>query len=666
MAKGKNKKTGKEHFNARQGPVNDKPRAQTIPRGDVRTGRIQGNAKGFGFFVPDDGTDDLFVPPRALHGALHGDTVEAVRVSANRGAGEAEVVRVLERGMKSIVGTFEAGAACGFVVPDCHNLAKDIYIPLYASMGAVNGDKVLVEIVDYPAGKKPEGKVTEVLGKTGDPGVDILSIIRAHDLIEEFPAAVLSEARRVPQTVSEELAAKRRDYRDETIITIDGDDSKDFDDAVTLRVKSNGNYRLGVHIADVAEYVRAGSKLDKEAYKRGTSVYMCDRVLPMLPVELSNGICSLNEGEDRLTLSVIIELDKSGNIVKHKLREGVIRSKARMTYTQVAKILDGDETLRSRYAEIVPMLEQMKQLADAREYLRKKRGCIDFDLSESKIEIDPKTGKVVNITRYPRLISHKIIEEFMLAANEVVAEHFEALKCPFVYRVHQQPPAEKTDSFINFLSALGITFKGDINAPKPVDYAQLLASVDESVSPAVNRVALRSMSKATYEPRNEGHFGLAAPFYCHFTSPIRRYPDLAIHRIIKDYLRNGESALKKYTEFVAEASKRSSERERLAEAAEREVDDLKKAEYMADKIGEEYTGIISGVTEWGIFVELDNSVEGLVRTDDLPDGGYVYNADLMRLDNHTHSFRLGAKADIVVDGVNGSRVAFKLKERKED
>ena len=654
MAKGKNKGKSAAH---RSDDRRKKP-----PMSAVMTGRIQGNAKGFGFFVPDDGSDDLFVPPRALHGALHGDTVEAVKVSANRGAGEAEVVRIVARGMKSIVGTFDNG----FVVPDCQNLAKDIYIPTFASMGAHSGEKVVVEITDYPVGRKPEGKVVEILGKQGAPGVDILSIIRAHDLIEEFPVAVLSEARKVPQTVSAEQCKDRRDYRDETIITIDGDDSKDFDDAIGLKIKANGNYRLGVHIADVAEYVRAGSKLDKEAYKRGTSVYLCDRVLPMLPVELSNGICSLNEGVDRLTLSVIVELDKGGNIVKSKIREGVIRSKARTTYTQVAAILDGDEALRDKYADIVPMLENMKQLADVRRYLRVKRGCIDFDLSESKIDIDRDTGKVLSISKYPRLISHQIVEEFMLIANEVVAEQFAALKCPFVYRVHQQPPTEKVESFLNFLSALGIAFKGDINNPQPTDYAQLLSTIDESVSTAVNRVALRSMSKATYEPVNQGHFGLAAPFYCHFTSPIRRYPDLAAHRIIKDYLRNGQGALKKYAQFARDAATRSSERERLAEAAEREVDDLKKAEYMAEHIGERYVGVISGVTEWGIFVELDNSVEGLVRTDDLPDGGYVYNADLMRLDNHTHSYRLGDTVAIVVFGVTGSRVAFRLDEAGSD
>lgn len=652
MAKGDRKKNNKGSAHS----ARNYPHKTGSPRGAVLTGHIQGNAKGFGFFVPDDGSDDLFVPPRALHGALHGDIVEAVKVSANRGAGEAEVTRIVERGMKSIVGTFERG----FVAPDCQNLSKDIYIPVYASAGAHDGDKVVVEITDYPVGRSPEGKVIEVLGKEGDAGVDVLSIIRAHDLIEEFPAAVLSEARRVPQTVTAAEIEGRRDYRDETVVTIDGDDSKDFDDAITLRIKSNGNYRLGVHIADVAEYVRAGSKLDKEAYKRGTSVYLCDRVLPMLPVNLSNGICSLNEGVDRLTLSVIVELDKSGNIVKSKIREGAIRSKARMTYTQVAAILDGDAALREKYAAVVPMLEMLKRLSEARRYLRVKRGCIDFDLSESKIEIDRETGKVTNITKYPHLISHQIVEECMLIANEVVAEQFAAMKCPFVYRVHLQPPAEKTESFINFLSALGISFKGDIYNPQPLDYAQLLSSIDENVATAVNRVALRSMSKATYEPTNQGHFGLAAPYYCHFTSPIRRYPDLAIHRIIKDYLHNGQAALKKYAQFARDAASRSSERERLAEAAEREVDDLKKAEYMADRIGEKYTGTISGVTEWGIFVELDNSVEGLVRTDDLPDGGYIYNADLMRLDNHSHSYRLGDPVDIVVSGVTGSKVSFKL------
>lgn len=630
-------------------------------RGPVLTGHIQGNAKGFGFFVPDDGSDDLFVAPQKLHGALHGDTVEAVKIGSARGAGEAEVVRIVERGMKSIVGTYEAGYNCGFVVPDCHNLAKDIFIPTFASMGARDGEKVVVEIVDYPEGRKPEGKVVEILGKVGDVGVDILSIIRAHDLIEEFPAAVLSEARKIPQTVSDEQIKGRHDFRNDLVITVDGDDSKDFDDAITLTVDEHGKYHLGVHIADVAEYVRAGSKLDREAFKRGTSVYLCDRVLPMLPVELSNGICSLNEGVDRLCLSAVVDLDRSGNIEKTLLCQGVIRSKARMTYTQVAAILDGDAALREKFAFVVPMLENLRRLSEARKYLRIKRGCIDFDLTESKIDIDRATGKVLSISKYPHLISHQIVEECMLIANEVVAERFAKYKCPFVFRAHAAPPPEKVDGFVNFLSALGITFRGDMHDPKPIDYATLLANVDPALAGAVNRVALRSMSKATYEPQNVGHFGLAAPYYCHFTSPIRRYPDLAIHRIIKDYLANGNTAcLAKYKQFAVDAAARSSERERLAEAAEREVDDLKKAEYMADRIGEKYSGVISGVTEWGVFVELDNSVEGLVRTDDLPDGEYVYNAELMRLDGNGHSYRIGQPLDIVVAGVTGSKISFKL------
>ena len=405
----------------------------------------------------------------------------------------------------------------------------------------------------------------------------------------------------------------------------------------------------------MTHYVKAGTKLDDEASERATSVYLCDRVLPMLPVELSNGICSLNEGEDRLTLSVIMDIDNVGNIVTSEVCEGVIRSRHRMTYAQAAAVVDGDEAVREQFADVKDMLDEMYKLSQLLLLKRKKRGTIEFDLSESKIVMD-ENGKVVDVKRYPILKSNGMIEEFMLAANESVAEKFCKMKVPFVYRGHETPSAEKLQTLVNFLSALGITFRGDMNRPKPADFAALLSGVDDSVKAVVNRVTLRSMMKASYVPDNIGHFGLAAEFYCHFTSPIRRYPDLAIHRIIKDILHGGNP--KKYTNFVSDVSKHSSEREKLAESAERDVDDLKKAEFMSGKIGEKYDGVISGVTEWGVFVELENSVEGLVRTANLPDGDYVYNRDLMRLDSSENSYRIGDKMRIVVEGVDGSRINF--------
>lgn len=624
------------------------------------TGRLSGNAKGFAFFVNEAGGDDLFIPAKALHGAMHGDTVEVVKTGENRGSGEAEVVKILERGFSTIVGTYQKSGNFGFVLPDNTRISKDIYIPSERSMGAYDGQKVVCEIADYPDGRNPIGQITEILGKDGERGVDVLSVIRSYGLYEKFPKEVESEARQAPDRVREKETEGRKDFRDDLVITIDGDDSKDFDDAVC--VKRDGNaYKLYVHIADVAHYVAAQSKLDKEAFKRGTSVYLCDRVLPMLPKELSNGICSLNEGEDRLTMSVVMDIDNEGNVIKHKICEGVIRSKHRMTYKNTAAILDGDAALCETYADVVPMLQDMDKLAQLLLFKRRKRGCIEFDLSESHIEIG-EDGRVKDITRYPVLKSNQMIEEFMLAANETVAEHFAERKAPFVFRAHETPSLEKTQTLVNFLSALGITFRGDVNAPKPGDFSGMLASLDEKVAPVVNRVTLRSMMKATYEPKNVGHFGLAAPFYCHFTSPIRRYPDLLIHRIMKDYFHNGESAFKKYAEFVGEASKRSSEREKLAENAERDVDDIKKAEYMSERIGNRYDGVVSGVTEWGIFVELDNSVEGLIRMGTLPGGDYVYNRDLMRLDNNRNSYRIGDKVKIIVDGVEGSKVSFKLDE----
>lgn len=627
-----------------------------VPRDKVLTGRIQGNSRGFGFLVTE-GQEDLFISPRCMHGAMHNDTVEAVKVSENRGAGEAEVLKVLERGTDRFVGTFSAAKGCGFVLPDDPHYASDLYIPADCFGGATDKQKVVAEITRYPENRNPEGKIVEVLGSEGDPGVDVLSVIRSYNLYETFPKGVQREAEETSQTVSKADIAGREDFRGDLVITIDGDDSKDFDDAVCVKKGEDGLYELSVHIADVTQYVKADSKLDREAYKRGTSVYLCDRVLPMLPRELSNGICSLNEGVDRLTLSVIMTIDGSGKIRDHRIAEGVICSKNRMTYNNVAKILGGDDALRASYAHLVPMLENAEILSKILFDRRMRRGAIEFDLSESQIIVD-ENGRVVDIIKQPRLVSHRMIEEFMLAANETVAEHMFGLKAPFVYRAHAVPPAEKVETLTNFLSALGISFQLATDTPQPMDFAKLIARTEGKVAPVVNRMTLRSMTKATYEPVNIGHFGLAAKFYCHFTSPIRRYPDLAIHRIIKDYLHNGPGAFKKYTEFVAEASKRSSERERLAEEAERKVDDIKKAEFMRDKVGERYPGIISGVTEWGVFVELENSVEGLIRTEFLPEGQYVYNAQLMRLDSGKHSFRLGDEIGIIVKEVTGDRISF--------
>ena len=662
FAGGKRKPAATER-NATKKPTDRKKplAAKGKPARELIQGRIDASGKGFGFLIRDDGGEDVFIPARDMNTALGGDRVICERTGNSRGGGEARVIEIIERANESIVGTFHAEGNFGVVVADNPRLGTDIFVKAERSGGARDGEKVVVKILSYPPLRRPDGEVIEVLGYPDESGVDVLSIIRSYDLREEFPHAVTEEAAAVPDSVLPEMLEGRKDFRDELIITIDGDDSRDFDDAVTVRKLDNGQWRLGVHIADVAEYVRAGSKLDREAYSRGTSVYFPDRVLPMLPEKLSNGICSLNEGEDRLTLSVIMYIDNLGNVVRHKISEGVIRSAARMTYSNVAQILDGNEELCEKYAFLVPMLSEMKTLAELLRNKRTARGNIEFDIPECKIVLDEE-GRVTDVARYTQLVSHKIIEEFMLACNEKVAERFVKEKAPFVFRAHAVPPAEKVQTLIGFASALGLTFHGNVNAPQSIDFARFLSSLDDKVAGVVNRVALRSMSKATYEPNNIGHFGLAAPYYCHFTSPIRRYPDLMIHRIIKDFLRGGDKVFKKYADTVAEVSKHSSDREKLAETAERKVDDLKKADYMRGKVGERYSGVISGVTEWGIFVELENTVEGLVRTENLPGEGYVFNPDLFRLDSPMHTFKLGDELNIVVSKVTGDRVSFELSD----
>ncbi|MDE7395847.1 MAG: ribonuclease R [Clostridiales bacterium] len=659
----KKKKGGSEKRGKRPASAFKQATKQAVGEGELIAGKIDASGKGFGFLLRDDGGEDLFIAARDMNSALGGDRVLCRIVGHARGAGEARVEQIVERANEAVVGTFMPQSDGTYlIIPDNARLGSEVFVKRNGAGAALPGQKVVAKLIDFPEGKRPEGEIIEVLGYPGDKGVDMLSILRAYNLYERFPSAVTEEAGRMPNEVTKEQIKGRKDYRDLLTVTIDGDDSRDFDDAVSLSRSKDGYYKLGVHIADVSEYVRAGTKLDKEALKRATSVYFPDRVLPMLPVKLSNGICSLNENEDRLALSVIIYFDNMGEPVKHKIVESVIKSKARMTYTNVAKILDGDKALREKYAFAVPMLEEMKVLAELLRSRRTARGNIEFDIPECKIIID-ENGKTADVVKYEHLISHGIIEEFMLAANETVAKRYARDDFPFVFRAHMPPPPEKTERLVNFVSALGLTFKGNANAPQPLDFARFLASLDKSVAGVVNRVTLRSMSKATYEPVNHGHFGLAAPYYCHFTSPIRRYPDLMIHRIIKADLR-GEG-VKKFAGVVGEVAKISSERERAAESAERKADDLKKAEFMESKIGSVYTGVISGVTEWGIFVELDNTVEGLIRTENLPGSGYVFNADLFRLDSPSSSFKLGDTLTIKVAGVNGDRVSFLLAEEEK-
>lgn len=596
-------------------------------------GRLQANSRGFGFLIPDDDEqDDVFISAENLHGAMHNDRI-MVRLLKNNSMGirsrEGEVIKILERANSRVVGTFENDKYFGFVVPDDKRIIQDIFIPKDETNGAVNGSKVVAEIIKWPQKRRnPEGKIIEVLGHKDDPGTDILSIIRQFDLPEEFPPEILREARKVPGEIPAEEIERRTDYRNLKIVTIDGEDARDFDDAISLERIDNGNYLLGVHIADVTYYVKESSPLDKDALARGTSVYLVDRVIPMLPKELSNGICSLNPNEDRLALSVIMEIDLQGNVLNHKIEESVIKTDERMIYEDVTKILEeNDPELTSRYGELVPMFRDMETLSKILRDKRMRRGSIDFDLDEAKITLDAK-GKPVAVQAYERGVSNKIIEEFMLICNETIAEYISWNEVPFIFRVHEEPSVEKLLEFNEFIHNFGYHIKGIKGEVHPKALQALLEKIQGTREEGIiSTVMLRSLQKAKYSCENHGHFGLATKHYTHFTAPIRRYPDLMIHRIIKDFIngRLDEKRINLLYEKLPDLADHCSHRERVAEEAERETDKLKKAEYMLDKIGMEFEGIISGVTNYGFYVALDNTVEGLVRVSALDDDYYVYN-----------------------------------------
>lgn len=598
----------------------------------VITGRFSQAKQGFGFVIPEDGDEDIFVREADTGTAMHGDLV-SVRLNRGMSKGgrrrEGVIINVLERAVTSVVGTLDMCDNYAFVVPDSAKQLKDLFIPKEKIGGAKHGEKVVALITDYGDGrnKNPEGRVVEVLGDPQDPGVDILSIAKAFGIPEEFPEKVLNEAKKMPAVVGGAELAGRRDIRDWLTITIDGEDAKDLDDAVTLTYE-DGVYTLGVHIADVTNYVREGKPLDKEAVARGTSVYLVDRVIPMLPKELSNGICSLNQGADRLALSCIMQLDEKGNVIGHEITETVINVDHRMTYTSVNRIVElMDEEERARYSDIVPMLEQMRKLAELRIDIRTEQGSIDFDFPESKIILDEK-GWPVEIKPYERNIATRIIEEFMLLANQTVAEDYYWQEQPFIYRSHENPDIGKMQELSIFIGNYGLRIKrmGDTVHPKEIQ--KLLAGIkgrpEENM---ISRLALRSMKRARYTSTADGHFGLAMKYYCHFTSPIRRYPDLQIHRIIKDNLHGKLDRKRKehYYSIVDSIAESSSRLERRAEEAEREVHKLKKAQYMSDHIGEQFDGVISGVTGWGIYVELPDTIEGMVRLEDMTDDTYYFD-----------------------------------------
>lgn len=603
------------------------------PEEKEMTGVFTSHAKGFGFVSVDGVEEDFFIPEGCVHDAFHGDTVKIRILPGKRGQRtEAEIIEIVARAFTQVVGTYEQSKNFGFVVPDNPKISCDIFIPKERSHGAVDGHKVVAEITDYgKENRNPEGKIIEILGHINDPGVDILSIVRAFDLPEAFPERVINQAQRVAGSgvVSEADRAGRRDLRDVVMVTIDGEDAKDLDDAVSLSVE-NDLYHLGVHIADVTNYVQENSALDWEAKERGTSVYLVDRVIPMLPHVLSNGICSLNAGEDRLALSCLMDIDKKGNVVNYEIVESVIRVDRRMSYTNVRKILeDHEENVVREYEELVPMFEEMAKLSAILRKKRQERGAVDFDFPESKILLD-REGNPLEIKPYERNAATRLIEDFMLAANETIAQHFYWLELPFVYRSHETPDPDKMEKLGLFIHNFGYHIKTGRYSSSyeihPKELQKLLNQVEGTPEEAlIARLTLRSMKRANYTTDCTGHFGLAAQYYCHFTSPIRRYPDLQIHRIIKEFLRGRlkEERIAHYREILPEVAKHSSQTERRADEAERETDKLKKVQYMESRVGEVFEGVVSGVTGWGLYVELPNTVEGLVHINSL-DGDYFY------------------------------------------
>ena len=627
----------------------------------MATGSFIGHARGFGFVTPDEGGEDVFIPASETMGAMQKDKVlYKVLHKAEKGKkADGVIVKILERGMQRIVGTFEASnKGFGFVVADDKKVAKDIFISRDHTKGAVSGHKVVVEITDYGEERRnPEGKVVEILGHVNDPGVDILSVIRRYELAVEFPDEVYAEIEHLETEVKEEDKVGREDLRDWLTITIDGEDAKDLDDAVTMKKLGNGNYELGVHIADVSHYVREYTELDQEAYRRATSVYLVDRVIPMLPHKLSNGICSLNPHVDRLALSCIMEINPRGKVVNHRIAETVINSNYRMTYTAVREILEeGTPELMEQYQEIVPMLEEMEELRQILGRKRRKRGSVNFDLPESKIILDEK-GKPVDIRPYERSISTNMIEEFMLVCNETIAENSFWQEIPFMYRSHQEPDEDKMEKMEQFLRGFGYHLRKKDGEIHPREIQKVLRTAEGTDEERIiTRMVLRSMMQARYTAENGGHFGLAAKYYCHFTSPIRRYPDLEIHRMIKKMLHGelDEKSSAEYRKKMPDWAKHCSKQERVAEDAERDTDALKKVEYMEDKVGEIYEGIISGVTGWGLYVELPNTIEGMVALNQMDDDFYEFDDKNMLVygKRTKKSYRLGDRVTVSVSKVD--------------
>lgn len=619
-------------------------------------GKIDGTGKNYAFFVPDDGSPDVFVAGEKLHGAIEGDVVEARIISHVKEGGEGEVVKILESPNEKFVGTVEGND----VLPDLHGMPQRIHVSSRNRLRCKTGEKVYARIIER--GKENYCVIEEKLGLAGNTDAEVLGVIRSYNIEENFPRDVLDCAEKINGTLSGEERNRREDFTGDTVITIDGAHSKDFDDAVCVKRLPGGGYRLYVHIADVTQYVKEGDPIDKCAFDRATSVYFADRVIPMLPEKLCNDVCSLVEGEDRPVLSCVIDYSADGEVTAKRVTEGIIRSSARTTYDEIYAFMQNDPAMKEKYAFLSDMLEPAVELYKILNKKRMDNGSIEFDFIETEIEVDEK-GDVVDVRAVERNDAHKMIEEFMLAANAAVASVYDKLKLPFVYRVHAAPPAEKLEGLTELLQSIGVELPDE---PTPSDVANMLASVDGRYKDMVNFATLRSMSKAEYKATNDGHYGLNFADYCHFTSPIRRYPDLAIHRIIKKYLAGEKNLKARYSQWVKDVSKKSSERERRAEEAERKVDDVLVAKYMTRHVGEIYPAKISGVTEWGVFARIANGIEGCVRVEKLPGGEYSFDKNKFRLSCGKRCYKPGDPVVIKVDDVTGGKINFSFVEENEN
>lgn len=665
---------------------NRKSKYSLVAQGKYLSGIFRGNEKGFGFVKIENQEQEIYIPKDNTKGALNGDKVLVEKIDTKEKSHheEGRIVKILSREKDCLVGVFTKSQNYGFVLPDDRKFGTDIYISKKNMGKARNNSKVLVHITKYPEkGKNAEGSIIEVLGNVNEAGVDMLSLIKEYNLPYEFPTKVIEEAKQIKEEISKKDIPNRFDLREEEIFTIDSEDAKDLDDAVDVKKLENGNYKLGVHIADVSYYVKEESNLDKEAILRGTSIYMLDRVIPMLPRELSNGICSLNEGKDRFTLSVIMEINQEGQVVSSDIQKSVINVTRRMNYSDVAillkyakkeqekeeiadiktakekiKTLEKELEVVTKYKPYIKHFQRMEELAQILKRRREKQGSLNLDLPETKIVLD-ENGFAIDVKKYELSFANEIIEQFMLTANETIAERFYWLEAPFIYRVHEVPDQEKIGELNKFLYNFGYKIKGSKDNIHPKAFAEVLEDIQgKEEERVISTLILRTLKVARYESQNKGHFGIASNYYCHFTSPIRRYPDLFIHRIISYYIEKGynieDNWKKQYEEKATTLAQQSSEREKIAQKVERDSIDIKKAEYMQDKIGEEYDGIISSITSFGMFVELENTIEGLIRFDDLGDDYFIYDENKKTLlgERTKKIYKIGDKVKIKVKSAN--------------